>query len=82
MSDLAARLPRATLHILAGAAPLVPHAEPYQPGRFYLRELPALRAVLGGLDQMALLIIDGFSDLDPHGQPGLGARARTSSASR
>ena len=55
---------------------LVPDAEPYQPGRFYLRELPPLRAVLDGLDQMALLIIDGYADLDPGGRPGLGARAR------
>jgi deoxyribonuclease V len=54
----------------------VPDAEPYQPGRFYLRELPPLRAVLDGLDQMALLIIDGYADLDPDGRPGLGARAR------
>ena len=55
---------------------LVPDAEPYQPGRFYLRELPPLRAVLDGLDQMTLLIIDGYADLDPDGRPGLGARAR------
>jgi deoxyribonuclease V len=55
---------------------LVPDAEPYQQGRFYLRELPALRAVLNGLDQMALLIIDGYADLDPDGRPGLGAHAR------
>ena len=53
-----------------------PKVEPYQPGRFYLRELPPLRAVLDGLDQMALLIIDGYADLDPDGRPGLGARAR------
>ena len=32
---------------------LVPGAEPYQPGRFSLRELPPLHAVLDGLDQMA-----------------------------
>ena len=54
---------------------VVPGVEPYQPGRFYLRELPPLRAVLDGLDQMALLIIDGYADLDPDGRPGLGARA-------
>ena len=55
---------------------VVPDVQPYQPGRFYLRELPPLRAVLAGLDQMALLIIDGYADLDPGGRPGLGARAR------
>ena len=54
---------------------VVPGVEPYQPGRFYLRELPPLRAVLDGLDQMALLIIDGYADLDPGGRPGLGAHA-------
>ena len=51
---------------------LVPHVEPYQPGQFYLRELPPLRAVLDGLDQMAVLIIDGYADLDQDGRPGLG----------
>lgn len=54
---------------------LVPDVEPYQPGRFYLRELPALRAVLDGLTGMAVLIVDGYADLDPDGRPGLGARA-------
>jgi deoxyribonuclease V len=53
----------------------VPCVESYQPGRFYLRELPALRAVLDGLAQMAVLIVDGYADLDPDGRPGLGARA-------
>jgi hypothetical protein len=49
-------------------------SEPYQPGRFYLRELPPLRAILDGLAEMALLIIDGYADLDPGGpanQPAL-----------
>ena len=55
---------------------VVPEAEPYQPGRFYLRELPPLRAVLDGVGQMALLVVDGYADLDPDGRPGLGARAR------
>jgi len=55
---------------------LVPDVEPYQPGRFSLRELPPLRAVLDGLAEMALLIVDGYADLDPDGRPGLGARAR------
>jgi deoxyribonuclease V len=35
--------------------------------------------VLDGLDQMALLIIDGYADLDPGGRPGLGSRAREQS---
>jgi deoxyribonuclease V len=62
--------------LIAGRIAVVPEVEPYRPGRFYRRELPPLRAVLGGLDQMAVLIIDGYADLDPDGRPGLGARAR------
>jgi deoxyribonuclease V len=54
---------------------LVDDVEPYEPGRFYLRELPALRAVLDGLAGMTLLVVDGYADLDPDGRPGLGARA-------
>ena len=47
---------------------------PYQPGRFYARELPALRAVLADLGHpVSLVIIDGYVDLDPQGRPGLGA---------
>ena len=34
-----------------------------------------MRAVLDGLDQMTLLTIDGYADLDPGGRPGLGSRA-------
>lgn len=48
---------------------------PYQPGQFRLRELPPLRAVLAGLGQLALLVVDGYVDLDPAGRPGLGAYA-------
>lgn len=54
---------------------LVPHVDPYQPGQFWRRELPPLRAVLDGLDAMTLLIVDGYADLAPDGRPGLGARA-------
>ena len=62
--------------LTADCIAVIPDVEPYQPGRFYLRELPPLRAVLQGLAEMNLLIIDGYADLDPHGRPGLGARAR------
>jgi deoxyribonuclease V len=55
---------------------LVPDVEPYQPGRFYLRELPPRRGTLDGLAEMALLIIDGYADPNPDGRAGLGARAR------
>jgi deoxyribonuclease V len=45
----------------------------YQPGSFYERELPPLRAVLASVDDVGLLVIDGYVDLDPAGRPGLGA---------
>ncbi len=61
--------------LVADRVVLVPDAEPYQPGQFYLRELPPLRAVLEGLTGMALLVVDGYADLDPDGRPGLGAHA-------
>jgi deoxyribonuclease V len=47
----------------------------YQPGEFYRRELPPLRAVLAGVDNVELLVIDGYVTLDPGGRPGLGAYA-------
>jgi deoxyribonuclease V len=53
----------------------VADVRPYQPGRFYLRELPPLHAVLDGLEAIRLLIVDGSADLDPGGRPGLGAHA-------
>ena len=62
-------------HLIADRIAVVPEVEPYQPGRFYLRELPPLRAVLDGLSAMALLVVDGYADLDPDGRPGLGTRA-------
>ena len=55
---------------------VVADVAPYQPGQFYLRELPPLRAVLDGVIGLSLLVIDGYADLDPDGLPGLGARAR------
>jgi len=47
--------------------------EPYRPGAFLDRELPALRAVLQGGEAVDLLVVDGYVDLDPDGRPGLGA---------
>ena len=55
---------RATM-VRAGAA--------YKPGEFYLRELPPLRAVIPASRDLALIVIDGYVDLDPAGRPGLGA---------
>lgn len=51
--------------------------EPYRPGAFYVRELPALRAVLDASGPVDLLIVDGYVDLDPAGRPGLGAHAHS-----
>jgi deoxyribonuclease V len=48
---------------------------PYRPGEFYQRELPPLTAVLQGIEGLALLVVDGYVDLDPNGHPGLGAHA-------
>ncbi len=48
---------------------------PYRPGEFFVRELPALRAVLAHAGQLDLLVVDGYVDLDPDGRPGLGAHA-------
>jgi deoxyribonuclease V len=45
----------------------------YQPGEFYLRELPPLRAVVPAADGLALIVVDGYVDLDPAGRFGLGA---------
>ena len=61
--------------LVAERVELVPAVAPYRPGQFYLRELPPLRAALNGLAEVALLIVDGYADLDPGGRPGLGARA-------
>jgi deoxyribonuclease V len=47
---------------------------PYQAGAFYLRELPALLALLAGQDELGLVVVDGYADLDGSGRPGLGAR--------
>jgi deoxyribonuclease V len=47
----------------------------YQPGEFYRRELPPIRAVLADVGDLDVLIIDGYVTLDPGGRPGLGAYA-------
>jgi deoxyribonuclease V len=57
---------------------LVNEVAPYKPGEFYLRELPALHAVLDDLDDVKnieLLLVDGYVDLDPSHRPGLRAHA-------
>jgi len=61
--------------IVAEKTAFIEHVTPYQPGEFYRRELPPLRAVLTAVDALDLLIIDGYATLDPDGRPGLGAYA-------
>src|ERR1700749_3976935 len=51
----------------------VPVAAPSRPGKFFLRGLPPLRAVLTGAGPLRLIVVDGYVDLDPDGRPGLGA---------
>ena len=46
----------------------------YEPGQFYLRELPCIQAVLAMLDdQPELIVVDGYDWLDEQNTPGLGA---------
>jgi deoxyribonuclease V len=46
----------------------------YEPGNFYLRELPCLMSVLGLLPEMPeTLVVDGYVWLGPERRPGLGA---------
>jgi deoxyribonuclease V len=59
--------------VLAERTAWVTEVMPYSPGLFFLRELPALRAVLAGAGTLRLVIVDGYVDLDPGGRPGLGA---------
>jgi deoxyribonuclease V len=50
---------------------------PYQPGAFYLRELPPLRAIIPTSGRHALIVVDGYVTLDPEGRPGLGQHVHT-----
>jgi deoxyribonuclease V len=59
--------------IVAEKTACVADVAPYVPGQFLRRELPPLRAVLEGVTEIELLVIDGYVDLDPDGRPGLGA---------
>jgi deoxyribonuclease V len=61
--------------VLAERTAMVPRVAPCQPGEYYLRELPPLHAVLDDLSGLDLLVAGGYADLDPGGQPGLGAHA-------
>jgi deoxyribonuclease V len=59
--------------IVSSRTAIVPAGAPYRPGEFYLRELPPLRAVIPAAGELALVVVDGYVDLDPSGRPGLGA---------
>jgi deoxyribonuclease V len=61
--------------IAAERVVVVPEVEAYEPGAFFRRELPCLRAVLAGVADVSLLVVDGYVDLDPVGRLGLGAYA-------
>lgn len=52
---------------------LVEAGAAYRPGEFYRRELPPLRAVIPRSGRLALIVVDGYADLDAAGRPGLGA---------
>jgi deoxyribonuclease V len=60
--------------IVAERVASLERVEPYRPGAFWERELPAIRAVVSGIGPIDLLVVDGYVQLDPAGRPGLGAR--------
>jgi deoxyribonuclease V len=51
----------------------IPKVAAYEPGSFYLRELPCLVEVLRPLSDVPTVVIDGYVWL-AKGRPGLGAR--------
>ncbi len=52
----------------------IDRVEPYEPGQFYRRELPCLRAVLAAArTKPRIIIIDGYVWLGDEQHPGLGA---------
>lgn len=54
---------------------LIHDVEPYQPGQFYLRELPCLLKVLNKVSEpLSTIIVDGYVWLDKSEKPGLGAK--------
>jgi deoxyribonuclease V len=52
---------------------VVPVSAEYRSGEFYRRELPPLQAVIPRSGALALIVVDGYVDLDAGGRPGLGA---------
>jgi deoxyribonuclease V len=70
---MAAYRDRRFSQVAATQTEMVSAVDPYRPGEFYRRELPPLRAVIPAGDELALIVVDGYVDLDPDGRPGLGA---------
>jgi deoxyribonuclease V len=70
----------ALARVLAERTTVVPEVA-YRPGEFHQRELPPLRAVVGGIAGLGLLIVDGYADLDPDGRPTWAPMRMPSSAS-
>jgi hypothetical protein len=54
----------ALAHVLADRTRDGPQVPAYWPGQFHRRELAPLRAVLGDLSGLGL-VVDGYADLDP-----------------
>lgn len=53
---------------------VLPHHAVYEPGRFYLRELPPLLEVIRKIQQpIDCFVVDGYCTLSPEGAPGMGA---------
>lgn len=53
---------------------LIKEVKPYEPGRFYRRELPCLLQVVDKVDEpIDTIVIDGYVWLDGKKSPGLGA---------
>jgi len=73
---MAAYRDRRFSQLAATETAIVPAVAPYRPGEFYRRELPPLRAVIPPADELALIVVDGYVDLDPDGRPGLGAHVQ------
>jgi deoxyribonuclease V len=60
--------------VLAVRTAWLEEVPPYEPGRFFVRELPPVLAVLSQLGRVSVVVVDGYVDLDPTGRPGLGRR--------
>jgi len=52
----------------------VPFEAEYRPGEFFIRDVPAIRAVVASTAPLDLLVVDGYVQVDPDGRPGLGGR--------